>query len=308
MNDNYIFYTKEEKDMIRNNFMVVPEKYKNDLNRKDVVWLYSIKDKKSNDVIYVGKTLDFKVRVMQYISAYIRNDRTRKIDRIIQDNGIENYIMVIEGMTKSDTIAADKEIRLIHDYDTIVNGGNCNDESIILTKETRMKHPGNILNNHHTSIAKKSKSKLMCIIDPVNKKIILCTGLKLAGDIIGGANKDDIKTHAKSCTTVKGWFLYYLNYIDFNMNMDKAKIKVDKILNHKDRCSDKTIQYGELYENYIKLGKYLKSYLKSLGNNNPENFECYYATQTDDNESGILISSPVNFIKDYQTFALKIYD
>ena len=134
-----------------------------------------------------------------------------------------------------------------------------------------------------------SKSKMLCAIDNEKKELILSTGFKLFGDFIS-RNKADVKSAAKRETRLEGYFLYYMNKIDFESQIKSAQYKIEK----NSIYSDKNLQYPE----FIKYSKYLLEYLKNRSN--PENFNIRFIIQSE-NEPWYQESSIEKFFEYYKS-------
>lgn len=282
-------YNREERMEIKNHFLNIPDEFLKYVNNSNIIWIYSISSIRNNHVVYIGKTTDITRRASQYVAEYSRKEAFREINALLLDNGIENYIMTPIDVTFSDMNGSELELYYIRKYDTISNGVN-----------TAYGSRGTILKPTDAN-NKRSRSKLICIVSPNSHDIIICTGLKLAGDIIG-RTKDMMKTYAKRGLPVDGYYIYYLNYIDYNMIIDKVNNKlVNTPLNAPHYNPD-------LYRVYLHYAKYLKTFLKSKGHKNPEHFVCKYATQVDNNSGGYEFEDIDNFLREYKNFTLKIYN
>lgn len=290
MKNNYTIEERNQRRSIRENFLHISDEFEKYLDKENILWLYSIKYIPLDKIVYIGKTTDIIRRATQYVAEYFRGDCTRDIDRALKEKDIINFTMNVEKIAFSEEDGIDKELSLIKYYNTVEEGYNMAYNS----------RPANISDTN--AINKRSRSKLVCILSKTEKKLIVCTGLKLAGELLG-RTKDMMKTYARHGIILDSYFIYYLNYSDFHIVLEKVRAKEAR----GDRLSHLNYDVS-LYGEYIKYAKYIKKYLKTEGKYNPENFLCLYVTQTDDNETGYAYNDIHEFLEYYKNDAFKIYN
>ena len=275
------YYTLNDKEELLKHFLIVPRDFETFINTKQrVIWIYKI-IRISDEKPYIGRTTDIRRRAFNYINEYLKGDGNRKINKAINNDGLENFRMIPLEIALNEDSAAIKEKYYIDLYDSIKKGFNTAMNSARPVK--KRKRPS----VPHTLYSKVIKSKLECSINISDKKIIFSTGLKLFGDYIG-RHKDEIKSAAKRQTKLDGYFIYYLNKSDFSEQMSNAKLKIEKNTTY----SDYKLQYND----FVKYGEYLLSILKD--NKNPENFEILFITQSNDS-CGYKYENPDKFMKYY---------
>lgn len=298
------------------NFLIIPDKFKRKYNHNDkMYWIYGIY--KTDDInfehpIYIGKTSNIQHRATSYYHAVTSNTKNkrkkRKIVQFMCDEKIENFKMKPIYCVENNDVACMLEVGCISFYNTIKNGFNISEGTSYCKdfKETDNNYP----RSYHTANGKRGKSKLMFILNPENKIGYICTGLKLVGDILGGISKDNIKTAAKRGIPRKGFYMYYLNFIDFEKVQDevKRKLTAGHFYGPKsyDNMGNSKESYEQMYKNFILYGKYIKNYLKTK--ENPENITIKYITQDDNNEQGYIETDPNNFLINYSNYIFKIYN
>lgn len=308
------YVTITDKTKIIDNFLHIPNKFKDKYQSKDKhYWIYRLYEKndKTKKPIYIGKATDIRRRAAQYYlftsTDQFYKQRNRKIIIYIHDKGIENFKMEPIYCLDDDEGAINMEVKYIEKYDTIANGFNANTVSI--TSNANIDRSG-ITPPKQTASGKRSKSKLFFIINPVEKKGYICTGLKLAGDILGGISKDNIKTPARRGIPRKGYFMYYLNFVDFEnvKTAVKTKIKNGHFNGPKNsvEMGHNKEEYEGTYNKFLQYGKYIKTYLRTL--ENPENIDIKFVTQDDESDDGYIIIDPTEFVKEYSTYSYKIYN
>lgn len=85
--------------------------------------IYGIENLKTNKIIYVGLTTDFKNRLYTY-DSHLRNNRKQKIIQKILEIGRKNIEFKILYTTFNDSLADKMEKYFIKFYNTIENGCN----------------------------------------------------------------------------------------------------------------------------------------------------------------------------------------
>ena len=93
------------------------------MTEEKIKCLYYIKDLRTDKIIYIGQTIDFKNRVHAHYY-----DKRRTIDNYIITEGKENFIIEpfdIDVSDFSDDDMKNKEDELILQYNTINEGLNC---------------------------------------------------------------------------------------------------------------------------------------------------------------------------------------
>ena len=276
--------TKEQKMFFLLNFLHIEEKYKKYEYQSNIHWVYSIKNIGTGEM-YVGKTKDIRRRALNYINNFLKGENTTKIDKAFQQYGIDYFEMTVLEIAFTSKSASIKEIYYIDLYDTVNTGYNM----ILGSPATEKRSFNRKIFTEQTLYAKTVKSKNMCAIDTKNKIIIFSTGLKLFGDYIN-RGKDEIKSVAKRQTRIDGYFVYYLNTIDFNTQCETATLKIIK----NSVYSDCNLQYPD----FIKYANYLKEYL--INGSNAENFKIIFITQSND-PKGYKFADLNRFLDYYKT-------
>ena len=286
------YYVKEEKDEIKKNFLIIPEKFKKYIESDETIyWIYKISNN-VNNCVYIGKTKDINIRAMNYINEYLKGDGDRKINRAFQEIGLENFKMEPLEVTSKPESSCIKEKYYIDLYDSIDNGYNTSMNSAIHRKVK------NETGHQHTIYSKVIRSKLVACVNTIDKKIVFSTGLKLFGDLIG-RSKDEVKSAAKRETRLEKYFIYYLNKTDFDNQINAAKLKIEK----NSIYSDCNLQYPD----FVKYGEYIKSILKNGIKSNEENFRISFITQSN-NIVGYDELEPDKFIEYYKSVPFSIIE
>lgn len=285
------------------NLLYIPDNMMDYIYSNDFYWIYYIYDKNDDNErpIYIGKTLNINNRAHKYYNSVTKyyDSLTHKAPVIsyLHDNGIQNFSMKILYITKDPEIASIVELGSIVRYDTIKHGLNAHLSSNSTVYKSK--------DEHHSIV----KSKLFFVINPSIKKGYICTGLKLAGQVIGGISKDNIKTAARRGVPRNGYYMYYLTYVDFELVKEAVQNKLNKGIFYGPKNSrdmgDSTESYKTSYTNFIKYGKYIKDYLKF--GKNPENIFITYVTQDHKSDCGYKIIDPDEFVKEYNNNPFKIY-
>lgn len=243
-------YTKEKKIEIFNTIFTIDDKYIKYIDKKEIYWIYKITNMINNKV-YIGKTNNIKNRIKNYINIFCKGEINNKIDKAINKYGITNFNISILEIAYTNYSADVKEKYYIDLYNSTIEGYNVNNgggHSNLKKSHTSVKQ---------TLYSKMAKSKLICAINPEMNEFIFSTGLKLFGDYIG-RSKDNIKSAAKRETKIDGYFIYYLNNIDYNNQISNALSKYNK----NSIYSDCTLQYGD----FLIYGNILKMYLNNFKN------------------------------------------
>lgn len=281
--------TKEYKDKLLLEFLTIPDYI--DYSATSV-YIYMITND-VNDMKYIGKSTNIITRARAYINNVLGHDTScQPIVRAMKLLGLEKFKMTVIDTALSYEEGCEKELYYISKFDTISNGYNVTMSSVVTNGVTYNRKSG-----YHMSVScKRSKSKLICAISVSEKNIYFSSGLKLFGLLIG-RSKDEIKTAAKRGTMKNGYMFYYMNSTDFMMQ----KFAVNK------KMSGPIINYKyEYYVDFIKYSEYLVNFLKT--GDNPENFNIYFMTQTDENDNGYIISDPNDFLLYYKNYYVdKIY-
>ena len=254
--------TKENKKKLLDEFM--SEINFSIYDKDNKYWIYMIRNSVNNKV-YIGKTKNIRTRSLNYINYVLKGDCTNPLIADMIEYGISNFKIIILEIAYSAMSASIKEKYYIDKYNSIETGYNISMNSADYDRRNYKKR----IPPRQTIYAKISKSKLICALDPDNKICIFSTGLKLFGDYIG-KNKDDIKSYAKRQTRISGYFVYYLNKIDFDNQMKNAELKFKK----NSIYSDSNDQYPIFIEYGIKLQNYLNTNKDIL-----KDFKIYFITQ-----------------------------
>ena len=304
--ENGNFVKLNINNCIVDNFLFIPDNFLDDYNSdKTNYWIYGIfnKDNKMKP-LYIGKTFDINRRARQYYKEAFsevydnRPERLRPIVQHMSSIGSDNFIMVPLLITSDENVAVFLEVGAIVKYDTINYGFNSSTSSAVVSD----RKPASASNS-------KNRSKLFFILNPNKKLGYITTGLKLAGQIMGGVSKDNVKTAAKRGVPRKGFFMYYLSYTDFETVKNEVKRKLDRGIFNGPKNSveigNSQEAYKISYENFLKYGKYIKKFLKN--GYNPEDIDIKYVTQ-DDSELGYSEESIKSFLIEYSKYPLKIYN
>ena len=127
--------------------------------------IYAIKDKRSDKVLYIGQTKDFKRRKNEHFK-----DIEQPIDNFMLQNGRDNFEMyVLEEINEDISLneIKNKENFYINKFDTYNNGfnmyhsGNCTDEKSYQLEysrtEKRMKQISNYKKNNREKINEQNR-------------------------------------------------------------------------------------------------------------------------------------------------------
>lgn len=285
MSSNYT--TKESKDSIIKNFLIIPKEFKK-YNNSDIIWIYKLTNTENNK-IYIGKTNNLRQRAFNYINDFLKGELGRKISKAICDIGIDKFTMIPLEVACTEKSAEIKEMYYIDLYDTITNGYNSVNASTThsITKPRK--------GVPHTLYSKMIKSKLICCINDSENKIIFSTGLKLFGDYIG-RHKDEIKSAARRETRLDGYFIYYLNNSDFRNQIANAQNKIFKNIKYDDNILQyhSFIAFAKIVQKMVLSSKY--KYM---------NYDILFITQSND-ECGYCYKDITEFDEYYSSFDKKI--
>lgn len=307
MENNTKYMTLLERKKLIDDFLYIPDEFKEYISNKNKFWVYVIAYKDNIDKpLYIGKTTNLRRRASQYYMFTTRENKDkiqdkRKIQSLINLKGFEKFTMYPIFITDDEDEICEKEIFYIKKFDLIENGYNVSLQS----SKSNMKIDNHFIHSYHTAKGKRIKSKPFFIININTKKAYIVTGLKLAGELMGGISKDNVKTAAKRGIPRSGYFMYYLTYIDFEFVLNEVKRKLEKGIFYGPKNSSNIVNYKLSYELFIKYAKYIKNYLKTK--ENPEDFDIKFVTQND-NEIGYDIIEPDEFINDYSHNIMKIYN
>ena len=258
------YYTMTEKDALRKRFLYIPKEFKKYLNKDDIFWVYKIINL-IDDRMYIGKTSDINRRSLNYVNEYLKGDISRKLTKGFQELGFEYFLMIPIEIASNERSAEFKEHYYIDYYDTIETGFNATISSAPTpTKRVRPGVP-------QTLYSKMIKSKLVACINTSTKHIVFSTGLKLFGDYIS-RSKDEVKSAAKRETRLEGYFIYYMNSVDFEKQVMDAESKIAKNVKYK----DSKLQYHD----FLKYSSYLIEYLTT--SENSLEFKIDFITQSND--------------------------
>ena len=97
--------------------------------------IYAIKDKRSDKVIYIGQTKDFKQRKYQYFGS-----TSRPIYKYLYDEGRDNFEMIIIEELSNEILREEmllREQEYIEKYNTIEDGQNINKSGHIFIDNKR---------------------------------------------------------------------------------------------------------------------------------------------------------------------------
>lgn len=277
------YHTKDFKDELLKNFLFIDTEFiekRSTFNDTEIYWIYKIINNK-NAKVYIGKTKSIQSRALNYINAFLKGDLYSDLLIDMNKFGIENFTMKVIDITSSSKSASIRERYWIDVLDSIESGYNTSLNSPDYETRTYKRKNG----IPHTTYSKIVKSKIICAVNPEDSTMIFSTGLKLFGDHIG-RDKDEIKSFARRQTLVDGYFIYYMNSIDFEVQMMSAKTKVEKNSIYSD-CNLK-------YKDFIEFGEYIKDFIHT--GNNPKNMEIMFITQNSSSSSGYIYSNYMNIL------------
>ena len=240
-------------------------------------YIYKITDK-TNGKIYIGKSKNIRRRASEYVSSSKSYKKRRNITDVINEKGIDNFIMEPIVSTTDELDLAKLELEYIINTDCMNPdiGYNRDIQSVITPSKLNNYKPRPQYSNE-----KMRRSKILCAINPDTKQIVFSTGLKLFGDRIF-RSKDEVKSAAKRSSSLNGFYLFYMNKSDFETQVSFAKEKI---------CSGNT---NPTYKNFIELSEYIISYIKD--NKNDLDFNVNFIHQSD-NESGYEYGNINDFIE-----------
>lgn len=169
---------------------------------------------------YIGKTTNLLNRSNHYIWSY-RNkcdDTSRPVIHAILSEGIENFRMYPIYISKNREELAKDEVRFVSNYMTITPNLLYNKKIPSESSEYHTKLIG-----YKTSISTKIKKAKWCIaINPDTKRLYLCTGMKIFGDLVG-SSKDQVKNCTRRGIRHHGFYIFYFNDYDRQSIVEKRR-------------------------------------------------------------------------------------
>lgn len=261
---------------------------------KDDSYLDTIDDKSSvygviykitndiNNMIYIGKTRRFNSRVMEHIRMSLSDSELTRTSKFlyeaIRSIGLEHFKMTVIDVAYSIEELADKEVRYIVKYKSILPEFGYNTTidrvSYIWSEETSIKKSKSHIGIKSNAICKKKNSIPIIAINIKEKEFIYCDSAKLFGQVIlNGVDRSIVSASLKNFRVLNDYYLLYMDERRMQFQYNELKLKFKNL----DSLNEKRQNYIYLYEMII--------------NKNVENienlFKMYYL-EYNDNEVGYI--------------------
>lgn len=300
-----LMYNKSQLEKIKNDFAVsnpVTREPVNMLLFKGKCVIYAIVDL-TNNLRYIGSTVDFNNRVNRYIYEYTNDVHTnQKIVRIMKSKGIDKFIIfpIDTSTNRFDLREKEREYILKYRTNEPAYGYNSTIETRVSVKHYN--HEGHA----HTAKTKAGKAKFIAAVNAETKTMYISEGMKLFADITQ-STKDLVKNEARACMRHRGYYIIYLNSKDRIELYDKTYGRYLDLINNNYPTTDRRGRNRAQFDQYISASSMVTQMLdeESINVFTDAGYTCYYLHYDLSNQKPYLID-PIDVF--FETVDLSSFD